>query len=273
MMNQRIVISKTGSDHIFEDKNNQDFVISAFNLKMVLDGCGSCPFSEIGTRLFAQFFMEELQKISSFQITEADFFMIVNEVFEKLTKINPSDEFFYNNFCFTILACLEFEEEFLVLACGDGYLLVQDKVQDSLPNIAQTNTQNKVQDSLTDIAQTNTHNKVQDNAQNKAQAETEVKAILLEDGEYPRYYIYNYVQDKERLQEYQEGVDFTRYSFSKKEYQNVGVATDGFRFFEKLGVVEKNKLFSYFREGKKGKIGMLINRNANVFKDDISICF
>ena len=246
MSKKRIAISKLGNTHAFEDKNNQDFVVSILNLKMVLDGCGSCLFSEIGTRLFAQFFLEEVKKFEStinsakniekaelsiekIQLTELSFFKMVDEVFARLTKISRSDDFYYQNFCFTILACLELENEYVVFACGDGYILKQ------------TNA--------------------------------EVDFQKLDDGEYPKYYIYNYIHDKERLQEYRDGVEFSIYHFTKIEYSNVGVATDGIRFFEALEFIEKNRFQEYLKEGKKGKIGMLLNRNTIVFKDDISICF
>ena len=106
-----------------------------------------------------------------------------------------------------------------------------------------------------------------------AQNENEVEFIMLDDGEYPKYYIYNYVREKERLQEYQDGVSFMLHVFSKNTYRNVGVATDGLRFFDILEPLEKNRFQEYLQEGKKGKIGMLLNRNATIFKDDISICF
>ena len=222
---KRIAISKVGSDHTFSDTNNQDFCISLPNAKIVLDGCGSCRFSDVGTRLFGQLLLDyvELFNCETFEL-------IVCEIFNKLLTIDHSDRFLYENLCFTILACFETEEEYVVFTCGDGYILVQDDKGIITP-------------------------------------------LKLDDGEYPKYYIYNLVGNRDSLKEYKEGVSFTIARFSKNEYTNVGVATDGFRFYESLGAVEKNKLFAFLGEGKKAQIGMLINRNNLAFKDDVTICF
>lgn len=221
---KRIVISKVGSDHTFSDTNNQDFCISLPNAKIVLDGCGSCKFSEVGTRLFGQLLLGYLEQFNC-----ETFEIVIGEIFTKLLSIDSSEKFLYDNLCFTILACFETETEYIVFTCGDGYILVQD--------------------------------------------EKGITPLKLDDGEYPKYYIYNYVENKDSLKEYKDGVSFTQTRFSKSEYVNIGVATDGFRFYDGLGVIEKNKLFAFLLEGKKAQIGMLINRNSLVFKDDVTICF
>ena len=98
----------------------------------------------------------------------------------------------------------------------------------------------------------------------------------LDDGEYPCYYIYNYIEDKTSLTEYTDGVTFKVKRFSKEEYLNIGVATDGLRYYENLFDVEKNNFLKFLHEGKEGQIEKLINRNNNrngMFHDDISICF
>lgn len=99
----------------------------------------------------------------------------------------------------------------------------------------------------------------------------------LDDGEYPAYYIYNFIENKDALKEYKEGVSFKVAHFSKTEYTNVGVATDGLRFFENLLEVEKNKMMRFLHDGIGPGIEKLINRNNlqrnGMFHDDISICF
>ena len=249
MRKSTVVICKQGSEHTFVDMNNQDFVLMLPKLKMVLDGCGSCACSEVGTKLFAQLFKSKYETVcatstiysektenvaegvknenkSNIQTT---FITIVKEVFATLLNICPTDEFLFNNLCFTILVCIELDDEFIVFSCGDGYI-------------------------LTDNGET-------------------IEFIKLDDGEYPKYYAYNYVQNIDCLQEYRDGVEFSIYHFSKPHYINVGVATDGLRFYNGLNTIEKNKLFVALKDGKMGKIGMLINRNEQIFKDDISICF
>lgn len=224
-MNQRIVVNKLGSDHYAEERNNQDFCISLPQLKIVLDGCGSQRFSEVGTRLFAQLFLEK-SDINS--MNNEEFENAVKLTFEELIKIFPREEYYASNLSFTILACFETEEEFVVYSCGDGYI-------------------------ITDNGET-------------------IEFVQLDDGEFPKYFVYNYV-NKENLQAYKEGVTFTINHFSKSEFQNVGVATDGLRFYEDLNILEKNKLKEALKAGKAGKIKILINRNRSLFKDDITICF
>ena len=218
------MVCKTGSDHLYFDKNKQDFVVAIDKVTVVMDGCGSTQFSEIGVSLFGQLLAQEKN------IEPGNFVQIVYEIFVKLIKICPEyDNFIYENLCFTILACIETDDEYIVLSCGDGYIIVQ---QDSV-----------------------------------------VSTLKLDDGLYPKYYVYNFIDNKESLKEYKDGVDFSILHFSKVEYENVGVATDGFRYVDDLDNLEKSHFYTYLAEGKKGKINMLINRNGNNFKDDIAICF
>ena len=86
------------------------------------------------------------------------------------------------------------------------------------------------------------------------------------------YYIYNFIDGK-HLKEYKDGAYFTFTHFSKKEYANVGVASDGLRFFDRLLDVDKRNFLDFLRNGKKGQIEKLINRNKIKFHDDISIVF
>lgn len=103
----------------------------------------------------------------------------------------------------------------------------------------------------------------------------EIDYIELKDGcngDCPKYYIYNYI-DPEYLDDYKDGIKINTMHFSKEEYQNVGVATDGLRFVTKLEYQEQRKLKENLIDGKSGKIKMLINRNRIRFHDDITICF
>ena len=220
---RRIEINKIGKEHIFFDVNNQDSYFSSEEVKVVMDGCGSMPSSEVGTRLYSQF----LQYYDG--IKPSDFEGITKNIFQEFRRISPDDNFFSSNFLFTILACFEMKDEFIVFSCGDGYIITQK--------------------------------------------EEEISFLKLDDGEYPKYYGYNFIENKKCLDLYKDGVDFEIRYFSKKEYTKVGVATDGLRFYEELNHLEKNKLLVYFLQGKKAQIAMLINRNKDVFKDDITICF
>ncbi len=97
-----------------------------------------------------------------------------------------------------------------------------------------------------------------------------IKFEKIDDGEYPKYYAYNYL-DKKHLSHYQEGVSFKQVIHSKKEYKNIGVATDGLRYiFDKEFEQEFINLLAL---NKEMAIKRLINREHKHFKDDITIAF
>lgn len=228
-----VKVCKTGSDHIFANKNNHDFMFNLLNMKIVLDGCGSGNHSEIGSKLFAQLFSRKVKEFydKNIEVNETNFIDIVNSVFYKMMSLCDDSHFILNNYCFTILVCFEMADEFVVFSCGDGYIIKESNEG--------------------------------------------IEFEMLDDGEYPCYYVYNFITDKSILKEYKDGVNFKVARFSKEDYINVGVATDGLRYTEKLLEVEKIKFMKYLQEGKSGQIEKLINRNNQngIFHDDISICF
>lgn len=102
-----------------------------------------------------------------------------------------------------------------------------------------------------------------------------IEYIELKDGQNdgaPKYYIYNYIP-AEYLLEYKDGVSIKTKTFSKTEYKNIGVATDGLQYVENLEWQEQKKLKELLLAGKTGKIKRLINRNREHLYDDITICF
>lgn len=229
-----ICVSKLGSDHKFANKNNQDFSFNLLNMKIVSDGCGSGKHSEVGTHLFAQLFARKVKEFYNEGkiISEENIVEVIQNIFKKMLNLCNDINFIFENYCFTLLICFEFENEFVVYSCGDGYI-----IKETLEGITFEE---------------------------------------LDDGEYPCYYIYNFIEDKDTLTAYKNGVEFKVNRYSKEEYINVGVASDGLRFCENLLDLEKNKLMKFLHEGKGSQIEMLINRNNNkneMFHDDISICF
>lgn len=245
-----IAVSKIGSDHVGANKNNQDYFFVSNNekVKIIMDGCGSGDFSEIGPRLFSLTLREKET------ITPENFEEIVKEFFTKLKeamKMMYQDitNILYNISTFTILAVFEEEERFTVLTCGDGYIITQDQEGVVLFH--------------------------------------ETKEVVEEDGEeYPKYFVYNYV-DKEKLKLYKEDVTFTTHIYPKQRYVNVGVATDGLRFWKKLKYLDGDKFIQLLKKGKKGLMSRYINKcnekyieengeikkQDSAFKDDISIVF
>ncbi|MCL2869251.1 protein phosphatase 2C domain-containing protein [Candidatus Saccharibacteria bacterium] len=119
-MAKSINISKIGADHLFYGKNRQDFVINLPGFKIVLDGCGSMPFSEVGVSLFGQLLAKRSQDLNV-----NNFEQVVDGIFTQLTNLSPeSDEFCLDNLCFTILACFELDHTWVVKVCGDGFILL-----------------------------------------------------------------------------------------------------------------------------------------------------
>ena len=86
----------------------------------------------------------------------------------------------------------------------------------------------------------------------------------------PPYYSYNFVP-KEYLKKYQDGVVIEVKSYSKQEYKNIGVATDGLEYL--LRSEHKESFETYLLERKEFSIKRLINRFHAVCKDDVTISF
>lgn len=91
----------------------------------------------------------------------------------------------------------------------------------------------------------------------------------LSDGEYPKYYAYNYV-DKESLKHYKDGVKLQIRAFSKSIYKNIGIASDGIRFARTDPEVYAG-FVDALRSGKESKVKRFINKHQNIFKDDITV--
>ncbi|MDR1032654.1 MAG: protein phosphatase 2C domain-containing protein [Candidatus Nomurabacteria bacterium] len=223
----RKAISKIGAYHLFMGINRQDLALMTpdYRFKLVLDGCSRQAYSEVGVALFGQM----IQRVEG--LNRYNFVKSVNQIFAHLTKalFRDDNQLILQNLSFTILAVFETDDAWVVLVCGDGYILVQ-----------------------------------QDN---------ELVALELSDGEYPRYFVYNWV-DASVLLDYQDGVSFETYEFPKAEYDGVGVATDGYRFVENIpDVVDRANFARRLIEHRSGKVEQLINKHQAVFGDDISIVF
>ena len=213
-----------------------------------MDGCGSGEFSEIGTRLFHLALREKGEiTLENFEEVVKDFFTKFKAAIELTFK--DVTKVLYDVSTFTILAVFEETENFTVLTCGDGYILTQDMAGMLLFH--------------------------------------ETKEVMKDGGEeYPKYFVYNYV-GKDRLKFYKDEVTFTKHIYSKEKYVNVGVATDGLRFWGNLSHEDGEKFIELLKKGKKGPVSRFITKfnekyvkengenkeNVPVFRDDISIVF
>lgn len=95
----------------------------------------------------------------------------------------------------------------------------------------------------------------------------------LNDGEYPKYFAYNYV-DPDSLKYYKDGVSFQTRIYPKDTYKNIGVASDGIRFAVKNADDDiRGGFIDAVRSGKAAKLKRFINKNQSVFKDDTTVVF
>lgn len=126
-----MLISKIGSMHIEKMCNNQDFYLMGDNFKLITDGCSAGKDNDFGTRLFCKLFnqLKEKNEVKKF---ESNVDKVFNQIFKFFVINLYSDmekedyEFLINNLSFTILACFETEDSFIVKFVGDGYIITQN---------------------------------------------------------------------------------------------------------------------------------------------------
>jgi len=229
-------INKIGQYHLDYGINNQDYGFecnSADNriVKCVLDGCSEGEHSEVGVKLYA-FYLERYIK---FNVTVNKRTLITRH-YDKLLWSILSDMTVYedvnlmlNYFCFTIVNCFEFDDQFRVDSLGDGCIILQ-KHDDTIEFVELKNR-----------------------------------------NEGNEYLVYNFI-DPKYLTDYKDGVEVIHNYFSKEEYKNVGVATDGVRYILDNSVL-KDEFKQLLLKGKENMIKLFINRNQKVLQDDITIAF
>ena len=124
-------ISRQGHGHYKDSVNNQDNLYEEGNCKMVLDGCSDGKYSEVGTRMFAQLFAVQPNRLDPdcFEKTVKDIFDLLVDSYGKWFQ-NPEklEEFIMENMLFTIIACFEKEDEFVVKMFGDGYIVTVNQM-------------------------------------------------------------------------------------------------------------------------------------------------
>ena len=121
-------ICRQGNGHYLDGLNNQDFFFEEGNLKMITDGCSEGKFSEVGTRLFAQAFSQLDMRLDLNRFEQN-----VEKAFMKACSVagaksgSDFETFVINNMLFTIIACFELEDKFVVKFIGDGYIITVNK--------------------------------------------------------------------------------------------------------------------------------------------------
>ena len=223
---EKLAVSKAGWDHISDQKPNQDGILNfeEENLKLVLDGCGSHKKSHIGVGLFTD-------ALSGYVgLTPENFEPTVDKIFLDLVSLLTTDIKMLENLSFTILACFEKPDEYVVLSCGDGFIIADNGHRLKLINLDERG----------------------DNS--------------------PDYYVANLV-DSRLLSRNQSGVSFKKTVFSKKDYVNIGVATDGLRYLDELSAAERYQFLHNLAARNQAQVAATINKVQKFFRDDITILF
>lgn len=125
-----MLISKQGFGHYNAGINNQDFCFEENGFKILADGCSEGKFSEIGTRLFMQIFasLPDHAKLEKFEENVETTFQKILEFFSSIwTNPDQYQEAITNNLLFTIVACFELEDRFVVKMLGDGYIVTVNR--------------------------------------------------------------------------------------------------------------------------------------------------
>jgi hypothetical protein len=101
-----------------------------------------------------------------------------------------------------------------------------------------------------------------------------ISYILLNDSDTnPGFYAYNYI-GSDHLTEHKNGVEVKHMEFSKVQFKNIGVASDGLRYItpsSKASQTLKEEFSSLLLAGKDTPVKLFINRNLSIFQDDITI--
>lgn len=228
-----ISIAKPGYDHLFQGKNCQDFGCIFSNVKMVMDGCGSGSHSEVGAKIFGQM----MKTMDKKRVYPTDFRVKTEEIFNEIVSSLGNlveDEVWKTSFLlnnFCFTIIGVIESSFSFEVLYCGDGYI-------------LTIDNKGNLELVDLDE--------------------------EYGNAPPYFVYNYIKP-EYLLKYREGVSFKKKVFYKNKYRQVGAATDGIKYVDKLIGKDKEAFKEAIFLGKQGKLGQIINRNEKVFKDDICI--
>jgi len=239
-------INKTGSYHLDYGLNNQDYGLDLPGFKLVVDGCSEGKHSEVGAKLFCCNFSQNRNlNLGDIFKSKEDAEKIITNIFKNLIN-------YFDYSChFSILDDL-FNWKY------KASKIIKDYLCFTIAYIAETEETFELGycgDGYV-ILETNEGN---------------FNIVQLGNGgNYPKYFAYNYIPP-EKLSHYKEGVKIDTRSFSKEYFKRCGVATDGFRFIFEQGFY--SEFIDYLRNDRQEAIKRLINREARIFRDDITIAF
>lgn len=221
-----MIISSQGFGHFTSGINNQDFGIESEKMILILDGCSAAKYAESGTRLFGQLFSrkEEWDSLEKFEDNVKSAFDELILMLERYYPVRDQLEkdFIMENLLFTIIACFETEESYVVKLFGDGYIVTQ--------NIKGL-----------------------------------ISYLRFSYGKCPPYFAYKYCNLPGLNFS---GYNFKTFTFDKKAFKNVIIATDGIMPIAKGDVKGIDLGFS---NANASLIQMDIRENRTSFNDDVTI--
>lgn len=125
-----MIVNSQGFGHFTQNINNQDFAYETPRMLLILDGCSGAKYSEVGVKLFTQLFSrkEENDSVEKFENNVKEIF---DGLIEKMREYYPNqqeleEDFIMENLLFTIIACFELEDKYVVKMFGDGYIVTQN---------------------------------------------------------------------------------------------------------------------------------------------------
>lgn len=125
-----MIITSQGFAHYTKGINNQDFGIHSKKAAVVLDGCSAAKYAESGNRLFGQLFSrkEDWDNLESFEHNVKSVFDDILRMVEAYYPDQQSLEkdYIMNNLLFTIIACFDQDDKFVVKLFGDGYIITEN---------------------------------------------------------------------------------------------------------------------------------------------------
>lgn len=126
-----MIITSQGYGHYTQGLNNQDFGCETPQMVLILDGCSGAKYSDAGVRLFAQLLSrkEDCDKEEFFESNVKSTFKDIIEMSSKYYKTQDDLEnnYILENLLFTIIACFQTKDNFIVKLFGDGYIITQNK--------------------------------------------------------------------------------------------------------------------------------------------------
>lgn len=128
-----MVINLQGIKHFQDGINYQDLAIETSKLILVLDGCTKSKSSEVGIRLFCELFStlpgyEDVEKFE--ENVKFTFERMIEQLKVWFDNAQKLDKFIDRNLLFTIIACFNTEDAYVVKTFGDGYIITVNSNND-----------------------------------------------------------------------------------------------------------------------------------------------